>query len=81
PPLLSAAELKAAASGRLADAPDAVRADVPDWCAPLLEHAYGDDWVEEGAALAMRPPLDLRVNALQADRGKVLAELQGTGAA
>lgn len=81
PPLLSAAELKVAAERRLADAPEVVRADVPDWCAPLLEQAYGDAWVEEGAALAQRPPLDLRVNTLQADRAKVLAELRGTGAA
>lgn len=81
PPPLSMAELKAAADGRLADAPEAVRADVPDWCAPLLEQAYGAAWVEEGVALAQRPPLDLRVNTLLADRDKVLAELQGTGAA
>lgn len=81
PPLLSASELKVAAERRLSDAPEAVQADVPDWCAPLLEQAYGDAWVEEGAALARRPPLDLRVNTLQADRAKVLAELQGTGAA
>ncbi|WP_296744428.1 RsmB/NOP family class I SAM-dependent RNA methyltransferase [Mesorhizobium sp.] len=81
PPPLSAAELKAAADSRLADAPDAVRADVPDWCAPLLEQAFDGAWVEEGAALAERPPLDLRVNTLQADRDKVLAELEGTGAA
>jgi len=81
PPLLGAAELKAAAGSKLGEAPEAVRADVPDWCAPLLEQAYGDTWVEEGAALARRPPLDLRVNTLQADRAKVLAELQGTGAA
>jgi 16S rRNA (cytosine967-C5)-methyltransferase len=80
PPLLDAGELKAAAERRLTDAPDVVRADVPDWCAPLLEQAYGEAWVEEGAALARRPPLDLRVNTLQADRAKVLAELQGTEA-
>ncbi|MGX8009922.1 RsmB/NOP family class I SAM-dependent RNA methyltransferase [Mesorhizobium sp. ORM8.1] len=81
PPLLSAAELKATAGHRPADAPDAVRADVPDWCVPLLEKAYGGAWVAEGAALANRPPLDLRANTLLAGREKVLAELQGTGAA
>ncbi|MER9585393.1 RsmB/NOP family class I SAM-dependent RNA methyltransferase [Mesorhizobium sp. M0276] len=80
PPLLNAAELQAVAERRLADAPDAVRADVPDWCAPLFERAFGPTWVDEGAALATRPPLDLRVNTLQADRVKVLAELSGTGA-
>jgi 16S rRNA (cytosine967-C5)-methyltransferase len=80
PPLLTAAELQAIADRRLADAPDAVRADVPDWCAPLFERAFGPIWVDEGAALATRPPLDLRVNTLQANRDKVLAELTGTGA-
>ncbi|RUW63784.1 RsmB/NOP family class I SAM-dependent RNA methyltransferase [Mesorhizobium sp. M7A.F.Ca.US.008.03.1.1] len=80
PPLLTAAELQAIADHRLADAPDAVRADVPDWCAPLFERAFGPTWADEGAALATRPPLDLRVNTLQANRDKVLAELTGTGA-
>ncbi|MET2828344.1 RsmB/NOP family class I SAM-dependent RNA methyltransferase [Mesorhizobium shangrilense] len=80
PPLLTAAELQAIAERRLADAPPAVRADVPDWCEPLFEQAFGPAWVEEGAALATRPPLDIRVNTLQADRQKVLAELAETGA-
>ena len=80
PPLLSATELQAIADHRLADAPSAVRADVPDWCAPLFEQAFGAGWAAEGAALATRPPLDLRVNTLQANRDKVLAELTGTGA-
>ncbi|WP_421914306.1 RsmB/NOP family class I SAM-dependent RNA methyltransferase [Mesorhizobium sp.] len=80
PPLLTAAELQAIAERRLADAPPAVRADVPDWCEPLFEQAFGAAWVEEGAALATRPPLDIRVNTLQADRPKVLAELAETGA-
>lgn len=80
PPLLDADELKALAARRPEDAPEAVRADIPDWCEPLFERAFGEAWVEEGAALATRPPLDLRVNTLQADRGKVLAELADTGA-
>ncbi|MER9849080.1 RsmB/NOP family class I SAM-dependent RNA methyltransferase [Mesorhizobium sp. M0106] len=80
PPLLTADELKTLGGRRLADARPAVRADIPDWCMPLFERAFGTAWVEEGAALATRPPLDLRVNTLKADRGKVLAELAETGA-
>ncbi|UVK38579.1 RsmB/NOP family class I SAM-dependent RNA methyltransferase [Mesorhizobium sp. AR10] len=80
PPLLSSDELKVVADRRLADAPPAVRADIPDWCEPLFERTFGENWVDEGAALATRPPLDLRVNTLQADRNKVLAELAETGA-
>ncbi len=77
---LGDAELKGLEARRLADAPAAVRADVPDWCVPLFEQAFGTDWVEEGAALAARPPLDMRVNTLRADRRKVLVELAHTGA-
>lgn len=80
PPLLSPTELQAIAGRRLADAPPAVQADIPDWCEPLFERAFGESWVEEGAALATRPPLDIRVNTLQADRAKVLAELAQAGA-
>ncbi|MER8961414.1 RsmB/NOP family class I SAM-dependent RNA methyltransferase [Mesorhizobium sp. M0701] len=80
PPLLTADELKTLGGRRLADAPPAVRADIPDWCMPLFERAFGTAWVEEGAALGTRPPLDLRVNTLKAERGKVLAELAETGA-
>ena len=80
PPPLSEAEIAACSLRDLDAAPDAVRADCPDWCAPLLAAAYGDGWVAEGQGLASRPPLDLRVNRLKADRDKVLAALRGSGA-
>ena len=72
---LSGAELAAAERHRLDDAPAAIRADCPDWCVPLAEEAFGDEWVAELAALAARPPLDLRVNTLAANREDVIAEL------
>ena len=81
PPPLDADELQAASRATLADAPPAVQADCPDWCAPLFEQTYGPEWVKEGAALAERPPLDLRVNTLKSDRAKVIQELVETGAA
>ena len=65
---------------KLADAPPEIRADCPDWCAPLLQSAFGEDWIEEGAALSRRPPLDLRVNTLKVGRDRVLGELSGVGA-
>lgn len=65
---------------RLSAAPGPVRAEAPDWCVPLLERSFGADWIEEGAALASRPPLDLRVNTLASSREKVRSELKGTGA-
>src|SRR5688500_10809039 len=63
--------LERLAAAGLADAPDHVRADIPQWVAPHFAAAFGSDWVAEGEALAGRPPLDLRVNTLKAEREKV----------
>ncbi|MEZ5871810.1 MAG: RsmB/NOP family class I SAM-dependent RNA methyltransferase [Nitratireductor sp.] len=63
----------------LADAPDHVRSDIPQWCATEFEALLGDDWVAEAAALSARPPLDLRVNTLKSNRDKVLKQLAHTG--
>ncbi len=75
PPLPDAARLERFAERDLADAPDHVRADIPEWCAPHFERAFAGDWVEHGQALAERPPLDLRVNKLKANRDKVARQL------
>jgi len=77
PAPLSTDELAAIADRDLASAPGAVRGDVSDWCAPLLEETFGADWVEEAKGLARRPPLDMRANTLLASRDKVIAELEG----
>src|SRR5262245_48250790 len=58
-----------------ADAPASVRGDFPDWLEPSFGRAFGTAAVEEGAALARRAPVDLRVNGLKADRDKVLRAL------
>jgi 16S rRNA (cytosine967-C5)-methyltransferase len=60
----------------LGDAPDHVRADVPEWMAPLLARSLGADWVVQAAAMASRPPLDLRANTLKSTRDRVLKSLQ-----
>jgi 16S rRNA (cytosine967-C5)-methyltransferase len=80
PPLDEAERASIAARIDFADAPDAVKADVPDWCVPAMQAAFGDDWPVEGRALAARPPLDLRVNPLRASSERVLADIAGTGA-
>lgn len=67
-------------SADLATAPDHVRAELPEWLAPQFAAAFGADWPEEGAALATRPPLDLRVNTLKGDRDKVGRQLARLGA-
>ncbi|MHB2265481.1 RsmB/NOP family class I SAM-dependent RNA methyltransferase [Aliihoeflea sp. PC F10.4] len=80
PEPLASNEIEALTTRRLDDAPPLVQADCPDWCEPLLHETFGEDWIEEAAALAARPPLDMRVNTLKSDDAKVAAELRQTGA-
>ncbi len=79
PGVLTDAEQAALSEDRLGGAPDAVRADVPDWVAGALAGAFGD-WVAEAAAFASRAPVDLRVNMLKTSREKVLAHFAREGA-
>ncbi|HJU30187.1 MAG TPA: RsmB/NOP family class I SAM-dependent RNA methyltransferase, partial [Hyphomicrobiaceae bacterium] len=68
-------ERQALSGGVPANAPAAVRGDYPDWLEPSFARAFGEAAGEEGAALARRAPVDLRVNTLKADRDKVLKAL------
>jgi 16S rRNA (cytosine967-C5)-methyltransferase len=58
------------------DAPPHIRGDYPEWLQTHLERAFGARAGEEGAALAERAPVDLRVNTLKATREKVLKALR-----
>ena len=80
PPPLTAAETARLDGADLAEAPPHVRADVPEWLAARFARAFGDDWVADGEGLARRPPLDMRVNRLKADRAKVAKALSRFGA-
>lgn len=80
PPPLSQLSLERWLKSDLKNAPEHIQADVPLWCVDMLRNSFGQNWVEQSAALAERPPLDLRVNLLKADRAKVLDALAGTGA-
>ncbi|MDO6965593.1 RsmB/NOP family class I SAM-dependent RNA methyltransferase [Rhizobium alvei] len=71
---------EAFATRRLADAPDHVQGDVPDWIVPHFVANFGGNWLREAQALALRPSLDLRANTLKANRDKVLAALADQGA-
>lgn len=75
PPPLTAAEAEALGSGSLAAAPPHIAGDYPEWLDPHLARVFGDERAQEGAALARRAPLDLRVNTLMADRAAAAAEL------
>jgi 16S rRNA (cytosine967-C5)-methyltransferase len=57
------------------DAPPYVQGDYPEWLDPHFSRAFGEVRGEEGAALASRAPLDLRVNTLKAERDTVTAML------
>jgi 16S rRNA (cytosine967-C5)-methyltransferase len=62
--------------GTLADAPPHVAGDYPEWLDPYLARVFGDERAEEGAALARRAPIDLRVNTIKANRDKTAEALK-----
>ncbi|HSB59546.1 MAG TPA: MFS transporter, partial [Methyloceanibacter sp.] len=76
PAPLSADELAGLKRELPADAPAFIRGDYPDWLDPQFQRAFGAKAAEEGAVLATRAPVDLRVNSLKATRDKVLHALR-----
>ncbi len=61
-------------------APARVRGDYPEWLAPHFERVFGARAGAEGAALARRAPIDMRVNTLKKNRDKILESLRHLGA-
>ncbi len=59
----------------LDDAPDPVRGDYPDWLEGAMTRSFGEARAAEGAALARRAPVDVRVNTLRTDAAHVLKAL------
>src|SRR5690242_16827437 len=76
PPPLTPEETAALSGGALTGAPAYVEGDYPEWLEAHLQRVFGDERAAEGAALASRAPLDLRVNTLAAERDEALAKLQ-----
>jgi 16S rRNA (cytosine967-C5)-methyltransferase len=76
PSPLTQDEAAALATGVLTDAPACVEGDYPEWLDAHLQRVFGDERAAEGAALASRAPLDLRVNTLAAERDEAPAKLQ-----
>jgi 16S rRNA (cytosine967-C5)-methyltransferase len=74
-PVTSGEAARLLAADPLAGAPGHVRADMPFWVAASLADSLGENWIAEGEALAGRPPLDLRVNSLKANRERVMKSL------
>jgi 16S rRNA (cytosine967-C5)-methyltransferase len=79
PPPLSDAE-RAGMTRDMGEAPDAVRADIPEWLWPSFSAQFGGNAVAEGEAMARRAPADLRVNTLKSTPEKVLKALLPFGA-
>lgn len=75
PPPLASAQLERLAAGGIDDAPAHVRGDYPAWLDASFSRNFGDKAGVEGAALAERAAVDLRVNTLKATRPKVLQAL------
>jgi 16S rRNA (cytosine967-C5)-methyltransferase len=59
----------------IGSAPDWIAGDYPEWLDPQMRASFGDLCAQEGAALASRAPLDLRVNTLTATRDEAQAAL------
>jgi 16S rRNA (cytosine967-C5)-methyltransferase len=76
PAPLSEMETAALAASSLAGAPAHVEGDYPEWLDAHLARVFGDERAAEGAALAGRAPLDLRVNTLAAERDEALTKLE-----
>jgi 16S rRNA (cytosine967-C5)-methyltransferase len=75
PPPPDRAEASALAAALRDDAPAHVWGDYPEWLDPYFAAVFGDERVEEGAALSRRAPVDLRVNTLKGDRDTALEAL------
>jgi 16S rRNA (cytosine967-C5)-methyltransferase len=75
PAALTADEREHLDDAGIDDAPPYVLGDYPEWLDPHFSRAFGEARGEEGAALASRAPLDLRVNTLKAERDSVVAML------
>jgi 16S rRNA (cytosine967-C5)-methyltransferase len=76
PEPLTEAEQARLRDGTLAGAPPHVAGDYPEWLDPYLARVFGDERAEEGAALARRAPIDLRVNTIKANRDKTAEALK-----
>jgi len=75
PPPLTEGERARFTTASMDGAPPHVLGDYPEWLDPYLARVFGEDRAEEGAALASRAPLDLRVNTLKANREEATRSL------
>jgi 16S rRNA (cytosine967-C5)-methyltransferase len=72
---LTVEELAQLSSALAEPIPDHIAGNFPEWLTPSLRRTFGDRLVAEASAMATRAPVDIRVNTLKADRGKVMKAL------
>jgi 16S rRNA (cytosine967-C5)-methyltransferase len=68
-------EEKAALQRTPQDLAASVAGNYPAWLAPTFEKLFGENAMREGAALANRAPVDLRVNTLKCERAALQTAL------
>lgn len=61
-------------------APAHVQGDFPEWMMPMMERAFGENAVVEAQAMAVRAPVDLRINLIKADAEKAEKALRSVKA-
>ncbi len=79
PPPLTEEERARLDAADLSGAPDHIAGDFPAWLEPSLAAVFGERLVSEMQALALRAPIDLRVNTLKASRDEARARLAHLG--
>lgn len=57
-----------------------IAGDYPEWTHPMMQRVFGDGAAAEGAALAARADIDLRLNTLKTAPEKALAAIESVGA-
>ena len=80
PGILSKKEQTALERDLREDLPAHIRGDIPEWLLSSFIEVFGDRAAEEGAALAERAPIDMRVNTLKASRAQLLEAFAKHGA-
>lgn len=76
PGAVSAEEQAALALEPKADVPAHVAGDYPEWLQGSFARVFGADAAAQGASLAARAPVDLRVNTLKTLESKVMKALE-----
>lgn len=80
PPAMTAMERDGVLLAADPSAPGHVLGDYPAWLAPHMLRAFGSDTTSEAMAMAMRAPVDLRVNTLKSDPEKAGRALESVKA-